>query len=1082
MRRTHLATGVLMILALLSACGGDSGGGGAAATATATHAGTSTATARPPSPTVTPSLVSTIPATSTATPLTGGATATSTATHTAVVAGTETPSTAASVSGLVVLRQDFQASAGDALGAPPAAWMEKAGTADFDRGLSFASWRIEGPVQRQGQTDADGSFTIADLPPGEYRLELSKTLNGNLLGIVVPFHVGDGGRAELVIEIAQGAVRWSNVYDDHGAVVRETSSPNGSGVVTRDGVIVAIHGSGRAYVDDDGDGSFEPQNCTGAPGLWLCAADGDCVEGRICTCLSSCPDCEDCSASVCAPKGTPRLYRCGDQQCANPQDTCACVSSCPVCDDCTASACAPGCAPAQITGITVSGTQRLYVGQRGGLSALAQLSDGGVIDVTQLVDWNDSATDVVSVDAWGTLTALAVGAAEITATLGDLESDPWTVEVVARPPLQRIVLQNLSCNYPYGVPDAGPGAGAPRPLPSGVILPPDCRQVVRIGGTLYFFALGEFADGYYEDITSQVTWDLDPAGIGEIAAGVFKATNVGTTKIRARLGDVASDATEVKVVDQPTIVALQIYPLAAVPRPGPQLPDDTTGAPIPCYDCGYQVTILKGDELPFQATAAYDTGEWEDVTARVTWASSDAAAPISDKGVLTAAAAGETVVTATLGEVSSNEVKVRVVDSATLLSLSIYQEGLDRVVAKGDQAFFRALGYYDIGLDRDVTAEVSWKSSDETVGGFDGAGTFVGRSAGNIEVWAELDGVQSNHVPIEVFQTSSLAYCDDNNINRVEWSDAFNRVVLESDCALYSHPDVATLRFTVTERERPNGIFDPCLDLYVYQGDRIVRTIREEGCGQPFLAPGAPEFDEASVRYQTLAFWDLRDDRGSPVPPGSYTIQGRFYLYYDPVVSLPVVVNAPDNRIPCVENACGNGCGYVHACGDDGPPSDAACPTVCTKLCECPAGWGITAEGDCEPCAQECCPRGAACLPGTPTCEPPPVCCPPGQSCIPELPPCDQRCCPFGALCGPLALPPCDCCPIGAQCIDPALAPCEPQPPCCPKGALCILPLPVCQEDCCPTGAQCADGLVACDDLMCCRADGSCVPGQAPCK
>jgi superfamily II RNA helicase len=112
-----------------------------------------------------------------------------------------------------------------------------------------------------------------------------------------------------------------------------------------------------------------------------------------------------------------------------------------------------------------------------------------------------------------------------------------------------------------------------------------------------------------------------------------------------------------------------------------------------------------------------------------------------------------------------------------------------------------------------------------------------------------------------------------------------------------------------------------------------------------------------------------------------------------------VVVQAPDGRIPCEQNACGNGCGIVHACGATLPE---ACPTVCVSLCECPAGWGITTDGDCEPCPQECCPTGSACLPGTPTCEPPPVCCPEGQACIPELPPCESRCCPLGTVCDAL--------------------------------------------------------------------------------
>ena len=140
-----------------------------------------------------------------------------------------------------------------------------------------------------------------------------------------------------------------------------------------------------------------------------------------------------------------------------------------------------------------------------------------------------------------------------------------------------------------------------------------------------------------------------------------------------------------------------------------------------------------------------------------------------------------------------------------------------------------------------------------------------------------------------------MAYCDPPRVNRAVWQDAFNRVVLESDCASYVPSQQAELRYTVTETQPHGGIFDPCLDLYVYQGDRRVRTIREEGCGDPFVAAGAPGREEAVLKYQLRAAWDLKDDSGASVAPGTYTIFGRFYLYYDPVVSLPITV-LPSSR------------------------------------------------------------------------------------------------------------------------------------------------------------------------------------------
>ena len=173
------------------------------------------------------------------------------------------------------------------------------------------------------------------------------------------------------------------------------------------------------------------------------------------------------------------------------------------------------------------------------------------------------------------------------------------------------------------------------------------------------------------------------------------------------------------------------------------------------------------------------------------------------------------------------------------------------------------------------------------------------RAAGNATVWAELDGqVSQPPLRIEIYATSELHYCDPANVNRGVWSDDFNRVTLESDCAEYTPPDVVELRFSVTETQRPGGIFDPCLDLYAYRGSELVRTIRQEGCGDPFLPAGAPDREDAALKYQTKAFWDLKDEQGATVPPGVYAIRGRFYLYFDPVVEIDVTVNGAASGAP----------------------------------------------------------------------------------------------------------------------------------------------------------------------------------------
>jgi len=569
-------------------------------------------------------------------------------------------------------------------------------------------------------------------------------------------------------------------------------------------------------------------------------------------------------------------------------------------DTCTVVREAATCVVAQIGTVLTQQPERLRVGQGAGALAVLTLSDGSALDVTPLVAWRSSDPDVATLDAFGRITAHGTGTTEIQARLGDLGSLLTTLEVVERAALVRLHVQNLSCYYPYGIGERG---DEPHPTPmlppvDQGIWAPTCRQVVEVGGSIYFVAIGELADGDVQDVTADALWSLTPESVGTVESGLFTGREPGTGQLAASLDGVRSEPTEVRVVSEPSLVALLLYAGdGGIGLPGPVADGGSDpAAPAtdvgPCSGCGgLSLTVLRDDRVPLRVNGEYDTGIWRDLTDEAAWASTvPAVASVGPDGTLTANAAGETAVTARVGGITSAAAQIRVVDEATLEHLWIYQAG-ERVVARGDQRFFDATGSYDIGFSRDVTDEVAWRTSDPSVATVDAGGVLTGVGAGDVEIWAEAEGVTSERVRLEVFETSELDYCDLASVNRGTWTDGFNRVLLESDCARYSQPGVAALRFTVTEKTSPGGIFDPCLDLYVFQGDTKVRTIREEGCGDPFVPSGSAGLEDEVLKYQVRAFWDLKDDRGEPVAPGTYQIHGRFYLYYDPVVSLTVTID-----------------------------------------------------------------------------------------------------------------------------------------------------------------------------------------------
>lgn len=737
--------------------------------------------------------------------------------------------TAGVVAGLVVVHDDVATRDPAAVGAPPVEW-SGSDAVDGKASLAHADWTLAGSGRR-GTTAGDGSFAIDGLTPGRHTLDLTRTLGGDLVSTTLSFGVGDDGSSSVLGELAWGTSRATSTYVRNGRTLQEIFVPSNVHVVVEDGRIVELGDGIRVWEDQDRDGDF---------------------------------------------------------------DTCIVIRD------------AATCVVAQIGAILTQIPESMRVGQRSGARATLTLDDGSALDVTAVARWQSSNPAVASVDSFGRLTAHAAGSTEIQAQLGALGSLLTTLEVRQRASLTRVHVQNASCYYPFGIEDRdAPEVDPDLPADQG-IWAPSCTQIIEVGGTLYFIALGEFADGEVQDVTGEVAWTFDPASVADVANGVVTGRAVGDGQLAASLSGVASEPTDVRVVAEPTLVGISIYPQDG----GVGLPvagvDGGVGLPVagvddeplasaandvPCVGCsGFALTMLLGDDVPLHATGHCDTGAWRDITLDVTWSSSaPSVATVGPEGRLVTRAVGDTVVTASLGGIQSEAGQIRVVEDATLQHLWIHQPG-EGVLGRGDQRFFTATGHYDLGFSRDVTREVEWHTSDAAIARIDAEGILTGVDAGDVEVWAEADGVVSDRVRLEVFATSELDYCDPAEVNRGTWTDGFNRVVLESDCATYAHPDVAALRFTVTETTSPGGIFDPCLDLYVFQGSTPVRTIREERCGDPFLPDGSAGLDEEILKYQLRAFWDLKDDDGIPVPPGDYQIHGRFYLYYDPVVSLTVTI------------------------------------------------------------------------------------------------------------------------------------------------------------------------------------------------
>jgi hypothetical protein len=397
-------------------------------------------------------------------------------------------------------------------------------------------------------------------------------------------------------------------------------------------------------------------------------------------------------------------------------------------------------------------------------------------------------------------------------------------------------------------------------------------------------------------VTEAVEWVVSDPSVAVISPdGVLSFLTPGEVEVRVCVEGVCSEPFPVDAVEDPEVVQLEIFSNYYFPIP---LFDDI-GVGLPeCFDCdfGWSLRLLVGSTENFFARGILETGSWVDLTDEVTWHSSVVpVAGIDDSGLLTALFEGSTEITATYEALTSNTVDVEVLAEAILVDLFIYRHSSSGILKVGAIDQLHADAYYDPPMPpmlRDVTEEVEWILSDLSRASVSPEGVLTGLAPGPLTIQAAYEGKTSNEISLEIWEESEMEYCDPENPNRAIWADEFNRVILETDCDIYPDQDVVSIRYTIEENQpHPWGILDPCLDLVVLgASDEIVRTLRFEGCGD---LPFAVEAGMADVRdpvYQYSTIWDRKDDAGVAVPPGIYTLAGRFYIYYDPVVRLQVTL------------------------------------------------------------------------------------------------------------------------------------------------------------------------------------------------
>jgi len=160
-------------------------------------------------------------------------------------------------------------------------------------------------------------------------------------------------------------------------------------------------------------------------------------------------------------------------------------------------------------------------------------------------------------------------------------------------------------------------------------------------------------------------------------------------------------------------------------------------------------SVAKGLTEQFAATGTYSDGSTQDLTNQVTWASATASvATISNavgtQGLASTLATGTTVITATLGGVTSPG------DTLTVTAAALQSIALTPVnpsIANGLTEQFTATGTYTDGTTADLTTQVTWASATASVATISNAvgtqGLASTLATGTTVITAALDGVTS---------------------------------------------------------------------------------------------------------------------------------------------------------------------------------------------------------------------------------------------------------------------------------------------------------------------------------------------------
>ena len=313
------------------------------------------------------------------------------------------------------------------------------------------------------------------------------------------------------------------------------------------------------------------------------------------------------------------------------------------------------------------------------------------------------------------------------------------------------VLLSFGLLFLMGCGGSNSASSAPPVLQSIQVTP--ASPSVAIDLTQQFKATGIYSSGPSQDLTASVIWSSSNTTIATIgASGLTTSVAPGMTTITAKSGAITGTAT--LTVPVPVLVSIAISPVMA--------------------------SIAQNTSTFFTANGTYDDGSTKDVTATVTWNSSDTTiATISNttptQGTVQALKkAGSTSITAASGALTSNAATLTVT-SATLSSIAVTPDMM--TIPLGVQQQFTATGTFSDGTSQDITNTVTWSSSGNTIASITVSGLATGLKLGSVTITALSGSINgTTQLTVNAANLASLAVTPDLPSIAISTSQRFTAI------------------------------------------------------------------------------------------------------------------------------------------------------------------------------------------------------------------------------------------------------------------------------------------------------------------